>query len=871
MSSAEEAVERFRSSGGDVLDLSGIRGQIPEEVWLLHDLRGLVLRGCGIRFLPSRLRYLRMLESLDLSGNGLDELPLEILDLPNLRRLHLSENDLAELPGKIARLPLLEHLDLADNRLSTLPDELGTLKNLGTLVVAGNPLDRLPAAVVAGGTETILSFLRGRLGTEGERQWISKMIIVGEAAVGKTSLARMLAAEGFDPKEPQTHGISTRDLGFAHPEQADVKMTMHTWDFGGQQIYHATHRFFLTDRALFLVVFSSRDGYTKGQLRTWLQAVTARAPQSPILLVATHSDEHPATLPLQSLRAEFPRIVDFVEIDSETGTGERHLRSAIAEAAARLPLMGNRWPKTWIAAAAALKAEGETQAYITPRSMRERMAEAGLEPHEHGLVAGVLHSLGDLLYYPDERELGDYVVVRPVWVNDKITKILDNKDLLALHGVLRKNLLARLWSDLDEPVQDFLVGLMEHVDLAYRVDSEDRNAVCLVVEKLSEDPADYHDNWWAARSFPEIKLVYDFSQFVSLQAGIPTWFIAREHRFTADCHWRNGVLLHSHQESAWALLTADPLARTVELTVRGPYPVAFFSQLKASFERILTDRYPGVPYQLLVPCPCRRKQAQPCAHVFEYDDLRRRMHPSINKPFIECHKSLKDVYVPSMIAGFDAQPLEKIQLDIETMGAKIDRIDARQQLMLDFLRSITERQRLQEVQCPSVFLITSERKGVGRQHEFRLRFCCEYSHQWHPIEGKQAVLTFRRPAAWFEPIAPHLRTLVHVLQQLLPVVGDVAGALSFPLSATILSEISLMKDFVALFPEGEAAPGHNGFRPGGPSRVAHHEGDFRWLAAALHELDPSEYWGGLTKTTTPDGLTVYVCRTHLKELRYPAI
>jgi len=33
------------------------------------------------------------------------------------------------------------------------------------------------------------------------------------------------------------------------------------------------------------------------------------------------------------------------------------------------------------------------------------------------------------------------------------------------------------------------------------------------------------------------------------------------------------------------------------------------------------------------------------------------------------------------------------------------------------------------------------------------------------------VLKFRKQPSWFEPIVPHLKTLVHVLQQVLPVAG----------------------------------------------------------------------------------------------------
>ena len=37
-------------------------------------------------------------------------------------------------------------------------------------------------------------------------------------------------------------------------------MTLRTWDFGGQEVYRITHQFFFTKRALYMVVWSAREG-----------------------------------------------------------------------------------------------------------------------------------------------------------------------------------------------------------------------------------------------------------------------------------------------------------------------------------------------------------------------------------------------------------------------------------------------------------------------------------------------------------------------------------------------------------------------------------------------------------------------------------
>nr|WP_263012802.1 hypothetical protein [Laspinema sp. D3b] len=79
------------------------------------------------------------------------------------------------------------------------------------------------------------------------------MIVVGEGGVGKTSLLKALRGESFNPQEFTTNGIDIRTREFSHPTKPAVTMQLHVWDFGGQQIYHATHQFFLTKRSVFFL------------------------------------------------------------------------------------------------------------------------------------------------------------------------------------------------------------------------------------------------------------------------------------------------------------------------------------------------------------------------------------------------------------------------------------------------------------------------------------------------------------------------------------------------------------------------------------------------------------------------------------------
>jgi GTPase SAR1 family protein len=173
--------------------------------------------------------------------------------LRNLRSLYLVQNKLQYLPPEMGQLPMLKDLFVVDNIGLTSP----------------------PPEVAAQGTMAVLEYLHGLL-KKGSQQWMSKLLFVGEGGVGKTSTLRALRGEPFDSHEDTTQGIEVGEPPMLHPDIPDVCMRLKTWDFAGQTIQHATHQFFLTNRALFLLVWSARNGWEQGKLYYWLETIQAR-------------------------------------------------------------------------------------------------------------------------------------------------------------------------------------------------------------------------------------------------------------------------------------------------------------------------------------------------------------------------------------------------------------------------------------------------------------------------------------------------------------------------------------------------------------------------------------------------------------------
>jgi len=898
---AEVPAELGQLTGLMSLDLSDNRlTEVPAELGQLTGLRFLFLRGNQLTEVPAELGELTELEALSLASNrltevraelwqltGLDYLNLgdnqltevsaELRQLTGLLRLYLHFNHLTELPPELGQLTGLQYLDLDSNQLIRLPPELGRLEKLTSLSLDGNPhLKSPPREVVEQGTQAILGYLRERL-EDCERQWVSKLLVVGEGGVGKTSLLRALRGEPFRKDEETTHGIRIEGCELDHPSESGVRMQLNAWDFGGQEIYHATHQFFLTNRSLFLVAWNARLGFEQGKLYYWLDTIQALAPDSPILLVATHVDERDADLPYTELKRKYPQLAGQCTISSLTGQGIEELREAIRREAADLPLMGEIWPSRWLAAANAVRAHPAR--HISPEQLWALMAEHGVSDINAVVLARWLHELGEILYFRDSEELNDTVILKPEWVTGHVSRVLESEEVIGGDGVFTKAHMDALWADLPPAMREHFLKLMERFDLSYR--TLENKDVSIIVERLPLDEADYHPTWEAAQAQESCCAVSMKFTLNTLPAGIPTWFIARSHRFTTRKHWRTGGLFVYTQNGPphYGLVKAYPHDRFVELTVRGPNPQNFFALMKDGIE-VTLGRFPGLQVKRTIPCPGHA--GQPCPHEFDYEQLQKRLNKG--RDTVECPEGLEELSVTELLFGIHwstnrevllrLSELEKaeVQRHEETLGEMRNLLTLTQRGFTDLFR---REQGKPETECPSIFTLrglTHDGLRGGWERlagtRLQLQLYCEAPGHWHDT-GPSGCIEIDRPAEWLRQTAPYVSKLTGMLKLAAPFLAPGLGIAAAEVAEEFKSQLKLVDELVKKLPENTDDAGLARAQALG-DRLDPERADgaaLRALRALLDEKDPSHVWGGLKKVLTPEGHYLWLCADHAREYR----
>ena len=572
------------------LDLTGNQlTALPSEIGKLVGLGTLDLSGNQLTSVPPEIGQLVSLRQLDLRFNRLTTLPHEIGSLISLEILYLSDNQIATLPPVISRLTRLEVLDLDINRLGELPSEISQLTQLTWLDLRDNLLP-IPPEILERRykPDAIISYYLQHLIGQKRPLNEAKMLLVGQGSVGKTSLARRLIEDCFDPYENKTEGIDIQRWQVAVNGQSTQ---LNVWDFGGQEIMHATHQFFLTKRSLYLLVLDTRLGEDENRVEYWLKMIQSFGGESPVIVVGNKIDQQPLDLDRRGLRSKYPQIVEIVETSCQTGEGIGKLKAIIAGQVGTLDHIHDQLLITWFAVKTRL--EQMEQDYI-PYNEYVRMcqAEGVTDETSQRTLIGFLHDLGVVLNFQDDPRLEDTNILNPEWVTNGVYKIL-NHPALQSNGILERRQLSQILPTRDYPRDKhlFIMDMLRKFELCFDFEGQ-KDEWFLIPDLLAKEEPSTGD-WNGALAFQ-----YHYNV---LPGSVVSRFIVRMHPYIhKNIYWRNGVVLG--REGNEALVKADREDKKIYIWVRGPEKTRreLLSSIRAEFGAI-HQTIPGLVVAEKVP------------------------------------------------------------------------------------------------------------------------------------------------------------------------------------------------------------------------------------------------------------------------------
>ncbi len=566
--------------------------EIPAGLWRLSGLERLLIDFTRISTLPPEIRQLRNLVYLELHNNRLDALPPEIGELQYLLALILHHNAITHLPPAIGRLKRLQHLDLHANQLVSLPPEMDQLTRLQTLGLADNPLAVPPEILAKSENPTaVLTYYLKHL--DGHKRPLNeaKMVLVGQGGVGKTSVVKRLVTGDFDRQEPATHGIAIQPWDI---RVNDTEIRLNVWDFGGQEIMHATHQFFLTKRTLYLLVVDSRLNEEENRLEYWLKVIQSFGGDSPIIVVGNKTDLYALDLDHRGLQLKYPQVRGIVSISCLTGEGLDKLKARIAREVTRMPHVRDALLDTWFR----VRREIETlkKDYVPYETYLEICQAHGVtDERSQRTLIGFLHDLGVVLNFQGDPRLEDTNILNPQWVTDGVYRILNSESLRRKHGWLERNDLDQILDPVTYPRHryPFLLNMMRKFELCFELEGYEDERF-LVPDLLSREAPDTGD-WVGALAFR-----YEYNV---LPSSVISRFIVRMHPYLYESfYWRNGALV-SDQGNV-ALIEADREERRVDVRVLGPEHTrrALLSIIRFHFDAIHSS-LSGIQVERRVPMP----------------------------------------------------------------------------------------------------------------------------------------------------------------------------------------------------------------------------------------------------------------------------
>jgi DNA-binding CsgD family transcriptional regulator/GTPase SAR1 family protein len=471
-----------------------------------------------------------------------------------------------------------------------------------------------------------------------ERLYEAKLIIVGDGGVGKTTLAKKIQNPDYQLQEEHTtQGIDVTQVQFLLSDGNVFRVNI--WDFGGQEIYHATYQFFFTERSLYALVIDTRREDT--DFYYWLNAIQLLSSSSPLLIIKNEKQDCRQEISERQLRSEFTNLKGTLHTNLATQRGLSEILTQIQYHIQTLPHVGALLPKNWVKVRQAL--EQESRNYISLDEYLQICQTHSITRQEDKLqLSSYLHDLGVCLHFQTDVLLHRIIILKPTWGINAVYKVLDHPQIIRAQGKFTRADLASIWCEAQyATLRPELLRLMMSFQLCYEIPNRPGNYIApqLLTPEQPTYSWDEYDNLL-------LRYEYEF-----MPQGIFTRFIVNiNSRIKKQPYiWKNGVVLARDDARAEVIelyrYHKDHKGE-IRIRVSGDRKREMLTTVCQEFGKIHAS-YARLRYNTLVPCQCNDCQGGQKSHFYQLQVLHRFLESGQEQ--IQCHKSFQMVNIKKMM------------------------------------------------------------------------------------------------------------------------------------------------------------------------------------------------------------------------------
>jgi internalin A len=546
------------------------------------------------------LANLQNLEELDCNSTQVKDLG-PLANLQSLKELYCRDTQVKDL-GPLANLQSLKELYCRDTQVSNLGPLRAIVNQLSGLYLSGNPITYVPKEIYEqrNCAYDLQSYWKELDHSQAVTNKQLKVMFLGNGCVGKTTLLHWFIDNAFREislEEGRTHGIIIQPYSFP-----DSDVLAHFWDFGGQEIYHATHRLFLGRRTLYLMVWATETPEKEEELR--------RPPQYWLDMIVDVADPHERSrvLIIQNL---FPgqrerhiltneELADYEEkgldistqsVNAKEGKGIKALKAAVEEHSEELiHTYQEALPGPWV----------EIRKKVAERKLRgdrtldldtfKAICQESKLKGSPRVVLRYLHRAGELFHY--EQQFGGQIILDQQWALKAVYVVLKKENIDRYEGEFRLSDLVRFWRELHKELTteeaNIFLNFMLQNQIAFYVEedsSKRQEDPRIIIPQLLPDEKPFTLNSW---QYNPDKLQHRIRYAFLHRDIIERFIVQTAYLSTKKTYWRQGVSIdyEGGQAVVEAIKEDDDDTRFIQIECVGPGKESLLKKIREQFEKI---------------------------------------------------------------------------------------------------------------------------------------------------------------------------------------------------------------------------------------------------------------------------------------------